>query len=281
MFKDIPIAILGTKKMYFLTPIVISKKIHTNAHIKTKAFLASLILHGTILGTVLSLPLPEKVELPKEKTAILVSLSQYSPLQEQQVPTPLKQVSKNKQQVPMPLKQVQKTLKKVTKKVTKKIVKKVPLPNKKQIIETKTLQKRLAPPKKELISSEAFTPHASNETSAQKLIQNNSYSPKKNQSYLSKSQITPTTLGMIRALIQNALVYPAIARKLKIEGVVTVSFTLTQNGYVENATIHTKSGSNLLDAKALKTVLALSGEYPHLDKKVDLRIPISFSLQKP
>lgn len=251
--------------MYFFKSFVISKKIQLSKYLKIKAFFASLLIHATLLATSLYLlESPQEVELPKEPSTVVVSLSAYKPMAEP------------KKVEPLTKKEVEKELDKPHKKV----VKKAPLAKQTPVTPAKTLQKIPTPLKQELISSEAFTPHASNETSTQEPTQDNSFSPKKIQPDLSKSQITPTTLGVIRALIQNALVYPAVAKKLKLEGVVIISFVLTKDGQVESAFIHTKSGSDSLDSKALKTVVALSGEYPHLDKKVDLKIPISFSLQK-
>lgn len=97
---------------------------------------------------------------------------------------------------------------------------------------------------------------------------------------VSQEEINGATLGRIRAMIENSLTYPAIARKLRLEGVVTVSFLLKPNGLVEKAEILTSSGSALLDTKAIQTILALNGDYPTLPKAVYLKIPIAFSLKK-
>ncbi|MDD2950921.1 MAG: energy transducer TonB, partial [Sulfuricurvum sp.] len=87
-------------------------------------------------------------------------------------------------------------------------------------------------------------------------------------------------LGNIRAMIEHAITYPAIARKLRIEGIVVVSFVLKPNGIVEAAKIITTSGSTLLDTKAIQTILSLSGDYPALGKTFELSIPIAFNLHK-
>ena len=81
-------------------------------------------------------------------------------------------------------------------------------------------------------------------------------------------------------MIENALTYPAIARRLRLEGTAVVSFILRPNGLVEKAEIATTSGSTLLDAKALQTVLGLSGEYPTLTRTAFLKIPITFTLTR-
>jgi protein TonB len=81
-------------------------------------------------------------------------------------------------------------------------------------------------------------------------------------------------------MIEHALTYPTIARKLRLEGVVMVSFTLNPNGTVEMAQVKSTSGSNILDTKALQTILSLSGDYPALGNTFELSIPIVFHLQK-
>jgi protein TonB len=91
-------------------------------------------------------------------------------------------------------------------------------------------------------------------------------------------EINGATLGRIRAMIENALTYPPFAKKLHIEGTVTVSFILKPNGVVENIQVLTSSGSSLLDTKAINTVRQLSGEYPPLNQTACLKIPITFSL---
>ncbi len=79
-------------------------------------------------------------------------------------------------------------------------------------------------------------------------------------------------------MIEKAVVYPSIARKLRLEGVVTVFFILNSDGTVDNAKISSTSGSKLLDEKALHTILSLSGDYPALGNTVELNIPIAFNL---
>lgn len=259
----------GANKMDSLKHIVISKNIYSSNHLRTKAFFASLLIHGSLLATGLYIVHNQPVELPKADERVTVSISTLAPSFSQEK-SPSKPIVKKVQHKPI-------------KHIKKKSVKT-------PIVKQKTSQKSPKPfIKKKLLPSEAFTPHVSNDVTALTSDKEPLYSPKKISSETPKEALTtqnkstqsisPTTLGLIRSLIQNSLTYPAIARKLKIEGVVVVSFVLTQDGRVENATIYTKSGSSSLDSKALKTVLALSGEYPHLSKKVDLRIPISFSLQ--
>ena len=89
-----------------------------------------------------------------------------------------------------------------------------------------------------------------------------------------------TVLGRIRAMIENAITYPAVARRLRLEGVVTVSFMLTPDGAVAGAEVIHSSGSAVLDRKALDTLWELSGDFPALKSLTQLTIPITFTLTK-
>ena len=88
-----------------------------------------------------------------------------------------------------------------------------------------------------------------------------------------------TVLGQIRAMIENAVIYPAVARRLRIEGVVTLSFVLTPNGNVAKAEVLHSSGSSVLDHKALDVLWELSGGFPSLETATQLTIPIAFTLK--
>jgi len=94
------------------------------------------------------------------------------------------------------------------------------------------------------------------------------------------SSVDPSILGKIRAMIQKSLIYPSMAKRLRLEGVVYITFVLTQDGYVKKAQIVQKSGSGVLDSRALETVKNLSGEYPRLSGEMQLKVPIVFSLKK-
>jgi protein TonB len=256
-----------------LNAIVISNKIQ-NKNSKTKALFVSLFMHSTLFAVTLYLASNSSLKpIIEEETHVVISLSNFVPSSKasNQPTQAIQKIEKNKEEkvvkdIKAPIKQT-------------KIAKKA---------ESKTLQKIAPKPISAVPSSEAFTPQTSNDASATNTDNKTSYSPVKSISDLpnalptqnESSQIDPTTLGLIRALIQNSLVYPAMAKRLKIEGVVVVSFVLTRDGRVESATILNNSGSSSLDSKAIQTVLALSGEYPTLNKEVQLQIPIAFSLNK-
>ena len=250
---------------------IISKKIHRENEYKTKAFLASVVLHATLFAGVFYVLQTQKVVHESLSAPLHISLASYMP-----TPKPLKKevVVTQKSQTPPP--------KKVVKKEIQKEVPKEVMPTPQQMPQEIT--------KEEVLPAEAFTPPMSKEES--RLVNNDEmkpqYSPKEPLMPLPKEQPAPTTkstleptlLGLIRTMIQESLRYPALAKRLKLEGIVVVSFVLTRDGRVESAEIVQKSGSSSLDAKAIETVLSLSGSYPLLENEVTLQIPIAFSIKK-
>lgn len=272
---------------------LISKKIYNYDLTTLKAFIFSLLLHTSLFAMLfvwrpnitiepikeepnvvaLSLVAPPSVSVapktPTQRPAAIVE-----PIVEKRVApkkrvTPKKVVAAKKRVVTkkvVPLKEA-KPLKKV-----EPIKELAPLP--KQPAQKEALQDT-----KTALPSEVSTSQPPKTAPLQAASTQKSTPTQREISSAESLSISSSTLGEIRSLIQNSLVYPAIARRMKIEGVVVVSFVLTQDGHVQSANILTPSGSRTLDKKALKTVLALSGEYPHLNKKVDLQIPISFSLK--
>ncbi|MEW6525222.1 MAG: energy transducer TonB [Spirochaetota bacterium] len=70
--------------------------------------------------------------------------------------------------------------------------------------------------------------------------------------------ITMRYTDMIRQRIQEALVYPATARKDGIEGKTYIKFTIDKNGNLLSAMMIRSSGSALLDDAALKAIHSAS-----------------------
>lgn len=258
--------------MIFLNSSVISKKIYNDSLLKTKAFFASLLIHSTLLATVFHFMSSNFVRVQDERQeAITISLSNY-------VPSSV-------------VSEIAVKPKESTQKLKKKLPKKIPTSHKvlKQKMPTKQKQTLQKTQPKHVVSSEAFTPTTLSAESVTKdesmpAITNSKISPLANQNlsqdHTSQKKISNEALARIRSMIQNSLSYPAIARKLKKEGVVLISFSLSVSGHIDNLRLLESSGSSALDKRALQTVSLLDGEYPQLSKKVDLKIPISFSLQK-
>jgi protein TonB len=259
--------------MKTLTAFTVSKSIKNNA--KIQAFFASLSLHLLLVGLALScVHLELKTEKEETKT-ISISLADYAPAA---FIKPAKEVISQK-------KEIQK--KELSKqKIQTKTVHKTKTAQTKRI---QTSQQIPLVKEEKVLPAEAFTPLVSHEVATQNPEVKANFAPLKPSPKGAEQSATllqpsvgvdPTTLGLIRSMIQNSLIYPLMAKKLKLEGVVVVSFVLSAEGRVESANILQKSGVTSLDSKALETVLALSGSYPSLNKAAQLQIPIAFSLKK-
>ena len=89
--------------------------------------------------------------------------------------------------------------------------------------------------------------------------------------------------GVIRNILDSNKKYPLLSLQRRQEGTPVVEFTILQNGTVTNLTV-SSSGYRLLDREAQKIVLKSSPFPPIPDsigkKRIDLRIPINFNLQR-
>jgi len=217
---------------------------------KTIAFFISIFIHTSLIAaSVMFLREPEKPQNKTEKR-IVVSLSEY----------------------------VKPQVKKADPKIQKEVLKEKP----KKIVKKKEFLEKVKPLKKQLIEKEEKEIKKTVENVLEKkVLQSKKITkletlPKEPK----KETIEASFLDEIRLLIQSSLRYPSMARRLKIQGVVLVSFKLDKNAKVVIASVKKSSGSSLLDSRALDTVKDLSGRYPTLSKTVELKIPIAFSLNK-
>ncbi|GMO21533.1 MAG: hypothetical protein Pg6A_08640 [Termitinemataceae bacterium] len=78
--------------------------------------------------------------------------------------------------------------------------------------------------------------------------------------------------------IQNALVYPAQARRTGVEGRTEVAFILEAAGTVREVRLRRSSGSAILDEAACQTV-SRAAPYPPPHAEIQLIIPVVFSLR--
>lgn len=262
---------------------------------KTKALLASVGVHGTVLAALLYFSVHEPRPLPMEKRAIILSLASYTPSKNSSKPVAKKvSVPKKIEAEPVaPRPERQKQVTPFTRKAPepKERTRPAPLPTPQAIPSSSpaVLPEASSPQFSAVrpsVAPSALEPTIENSSQEDKKpIANNSpfIAPSASATHVSKkdlsrNEIDGATLGRIRTMIENSLTYPAIARKLRIEGTVVVSFILKSSGLVEKVEIVTTSGSAMLDSKALQTVLALNGEYPTLAKAAFLKVPIAFSI---
>lgn len=81
----------------------------------------------------------------------------------------------------------------------------------------------------------------------------------------------------IRDMIMQHLSYPMLARKMGWSGRVVVSFTVLDDGQVEDIKVVKSSGFNVLDANAIKTI-EKTAPFPRPPVKAELIIPIVYRL---
>lgn len=260
--------------MTFFSPIVISQQIQqSDSRLQWKALAASVALHGSLLAAALNLyayhNTPE--ELPSER--ITISLSDFT------------DDTGDHNRLESSGKPVERVLPKPLKAPTKPLVTHHVQPTS-SVPATTPLEKPTATPP---VSPEASAPleravsmPASSSSDAPIDSPQSPPTPvyELPKSSLRGNEIGGAALGHIRSMIESAITYPTIARKLHLEGVVTVSFVLNSDGTIKLAKVESTSGSRLLDTKAVETILSLSGDYPKLGKTVELSIPIAFSLTK-
>lgn len=255
--------------MIFLNPTVILKKIQRDDSLarNIKSFIVSLVIYVTLAMLVLYFTVDHAIQLPKPEEKITISLAEFAS-SSGDIDQTKKSQPQNNPSKPIAKPQIRKNVSKAT--------------------PSKTPQKM--PSQSTLVSSEGSallaTPQVAPLISPSPLIDSPhlNVSPEiKNElqrSLHSSNEIGGATLGQIRAMIKNAITYPAIARKLRLEGVAIIFFILKPDGTVQTAKVVTTSGSDMLDKKAIQTILSLSGQYPALGKTFELSIPIAFSLKK-
>ena len=89
-------------------------------------------------------------------------------------------------------------------------------------------------------------------------------------------------INQIRREIHKKLIYPTIAKRMRMEGVVYVSFTVYKNGQIGNIQVR-KSNKSILKRSAVKTLkkIALKAIPSQLGlTKLELSLPISFKITR-
>ncbi len=251
--------------MIFLNPAVILKKIQRDDSLARhiKSFIASLAIYMILAASILYLSSTHAIPLPKSETKISISLTEFAPnAGDMHHEVQMQKNIATQSTQPLPRNKPLKPIKKTT-------PQKMPL---KSPMASSEGPAPLNPP-----VAAPSTPHS---TLSPHLNVSSEIKNELHRNPHSSNEVGGATLGQIRAMIENAITYPAIARKLKLEGVVLVFFILKHDGTVETVKIQSTSGSNILDQKAMQTILSLSGQYPALGKTFELSIPIAFSLKK-
>jgi protein TonB len=86
-------------------------------------------------------------------------------------------------------------------------------------------------------------------------------------------------LGYIKDFIENNLVYPPMARRRNVEGVVGVHFEIERNGGLAAITVDHSSGSSILDNAAVSLVKKIHPpENLTLNRTLALRVNVAYEL---
>tara|TARA_B100000035_G_scaffold63895_1_gene51787 strand:+ start:847 stop:1407 length:561 start_codon:yes stop_codon:yes gene_type:complete len=97
------------------------------------------------------------------------------------------------------------------------------------------------------------------------------------------NKIYQSYYGVVRSMLDSNKKYPLLSLQRRQEGTPIIEFTILQNGDVINLEI-ISSGYRLLDREAQKIVLK-SAPFPPIPqslgkKRIDLRVPINFNLER-
>lgn len=97
------------------------------------------------------------------------------------------------------------------------------------------------------------------------------------------NKIYQSYYGIVRSMLDSNKKYPLLSLQRRQEGTPVVEFTILRNGDVTDVKV-ASSGHRLLDREAQKIVMK-SAPFPPIPKslgkdKIDLRVPINFSLQR-
>lgn len=241
------------------------------------SFLITLVLYASVIWALFTIFTNKEITINKEKPLQKTISLKHIEL----VPIPklekkvIKDVVKKKKVVEkkevVKKKEFKKIVKKKIVKKTKKVVKKKPI-KKKEIKEvTKKVEVKKIEPKK--IEKKEITKGISNDKikniqKTNKVVKVEKIDIKKD--YLSKH------LHLIRKQIKKNVHYPKSAKRLKIQGIVKIRFTLHSNGSVDNIVI--LSGHSRLKKSTINAVKDASSSFPRVKKDITIELPIGYKL---
>lgn len=239
-------------------------------------FTISLLSISTIHYYLFSMPMPENKNIPikqdiakEHKVHLQMAQIQKSQPKPKEEPIIKKELPKKETKKPI-IKKIKK--KKVEKKkpVKKRVIKQKV---KSEIKKTKEVKKQIKETKQELVKKPTKPIK-----SVQPKTSINKEKIKKEQDRL-KNQY----LHALRAKINENKHYPRISKRLKEQGVATISFRVLKNGNFINIKVLKTSSKKRLDKAALEAI-SDTNSFMAFDKKIkasymDIIIPIEFKLQ--
>ena len=238
---------------------------------KTKSFLYSLFLHGTIVLLVIALFMTTDSEkkVPEEKRCkIMLTQVCECPPEKAAVKPPVVQKK------PQPKKKViQKKPKKVVKK--KVPVKKAPVVEEKVIEEPEVVEEIQVVEVEEDAKELIVTP---NEPVVLSPAAKEAIEAPPAENITPEDAYVKAHIAEIMSLLRKNLYYPRMARKRGIEGKVIVRFELLETGEIKNITI-IEAGRDILAGAAVTTIERLEGKFPLPSEPLLLHVPIMYQLK--
>ncbi|ELG8493592.1 energy transducer TonB [Campylobacter upsaliensis] len=98
-------------------------------------------------------------------------------------------------------------------------------------------------------------------------------------SILSSKQSEEVALNKIQEAIQKAQIYPLIAQKKRMSGVVKVEFMWMSDKTLADLKIVQSSGYTLLDKSALESIRKASLNFPSYERNLKITLPISYEIK--
>jgi len=247
------------------------------------SFLITLVLYSGVIFALFTLFADEKILLKKEKPlhqTISLKHIELLPMPKIEKKIVKKEVVKKIEPKKKIIKKAEKKkVKKIVKKkvVKKKIVKKPKKVVKKKPIKKKEIKEKKVKKEKQIIKEvqKQVQKEAMKEIVKEKIT--NIQNTKKvasidiEQEILSKFQ-----KNLIRKEIEKNVRYPKSAKRLKIQGIVYVKFTLRSNGKVDNIVII--NGHSRLKKSTINAVKDAASSFPKIKKDITIQLPIEYKL---
>ncbi|MCR2108868.1 energy transducer TonB [Campylobacter upsaliensis] len=142
-----------------------------------------------------------------------------------------------------------------------------------KIAPKKSQSKTVAKPLNERIENSNLK---SNESVKSSILKSNESTK---NSILSSKQSEEIALNKIREAIQKAQIYPLIAQKKRMSGVVKVEFIWKSDKTLADLKIIQSSGYTLLDKSALESIRKASLNFPSYERNLKITLPISYEIK--
>ncbi|MCV3454400.1 energy transducer TonB [Campylobacter sp. FU_520] len=152
-------------------------------------------------------------------------------------------------------------------------------PKQEKIKELKqTKEKAIMQPKKvNTLANTKITNQSNEEIKPQKTIAQEKNTPITSQESISLAN-NNELLKEVKQAIDEALIYPRQAKKMRMSGEILVEFTWTKDKNLLNLKILKPSKYKLLNDSALETIHIASKNFPQYEKTFHIRIPLIYKI---